>query len=78
MAAHLALVGESLTVIGKRLTEHEGQIAVCGSLSVLLNSMLCAIGPLLCFTKQVPELDCIPQDTIDKLMDDVAYIMPGL
>merc|ERR1719330_470847 len=44
VAAHLALVGESLTVIGKRLTEHEGQIAVCGSLSVLLDSMLCAIG----------------------------------
>ena len=32
MAAHLTLLGESLTVIGGRLREHEGQIAVSGSL----------------------------------------------
>ena len=30
------LLGESLSVIGQRLTEHKGQIAVSGSLSVLL------------------------------------------
>ena len=32
VAAHLTLLGESLSVIGERLTEHEGQIAVSGSL----------------------------------------------
>ena len=39
-AAHLKLLGESLSVIGQRLTEHKGQIAVAGSLSVLLDSLL--------------------------------------
>lgn len=54
VAAHLKLLGESLTIIGLRLKEHEGQIAVSGSLSVLLDSLLCALGPLLCLTQQIP------------------------
>merc|ERR1712107_583149 len=53
VAAHLKLLGESLSVIGERLMEHEGQIAVSGSLSVLLDSLLCAMGPLLCLTQVV-------------------------
>ena len=75
-AAHLKLLGESLSVIGDRLKDHEGktvpkgltrlfvrvffktfllsgQIAVSGSLSVLLDSLLCAMGPLMCCTQQV-------------------------
>ena len=32
VAAHLTLLGESLSVIGERLTEHEGQIAVSGNI----------------------------------------------
>ena len=43
-AAHLTLLGESLSIIGERLREHEGQIAVSGSLSVLLDSLLCSLG----------------------------------
>lgn len=78
VAAHLRLLGESLTIIGERLTEHEGQIAVSGSFSVLLDSLLCALGPLLCLTQQVPELNVIPQDQLSQLMDNIAYIMPGL
>ena len=56
-AAHLKLLGESLSVIGSRLSERGdrggGRIAVSGSLSVLLDSMLCALGPLVCLTQQV-------------------------
>jgi len=77
-AAHLKLLGESLSMIGERLCKHEGQIAVSGSLSVLLDSLLCATAPLLCLTQQVPELNGIPQDTLKKILDNVAYIMPGL
>ena len=55
-----------------------GQIAVSGSLSVLLDSLLCATAPLLCLTQQVPELDGIPQDTLKEILDNIAYIMPGL
>eukprot|EP00096_Caligus_rogercresseyi_P009597 TRINITY_DN327_c3_g1_i3.p1 TRINITY_DN327_c3_g1~~TRINITY_DN327_c3_g1_i3.p1 ORF type:complete len:272 (+),score=86.14 TRINITY_DN327_c3_g1_i3:47-862(+) len=78
-AAHLKLLGESLSIIGERLTEHEGQIAVSGSLSVLLDSLLCAMGPLMCLTKQVPELqDSVPPTQLSSILDNVAYIMPGL
>ncbi|KAK3090077.1 hypothetical protein FSP39_008975 [Pinctada imbricata] len=77
-AAHLKLVGDSLSIIGMRLQEHRGLIAVQGSLSVLLDSMLCALGPLLCLTTQVPELDGCPAETHVRTLDNIAYIMPGL
>ncbi|XP_052738926.1 HMG box-containing protein 4 isoform X2 [Bicyclus anynana] len=47
VAAHLRLLGESLAIIGERLKEHEGQIAVSGSVSVLLDTLLCSLVPLL-------------------------------
>ena len=78
VAAHLTLLGESLSVIGGRLREHEGQIAVSGSLSVLLDSLLCAMGPLLCLTQTVPQLNGADPATINQIVDNVAYIMPGL
>lgn len=98
VAAHLKLLGESLTIIGERLKEHEvllsscrkinrlynfilqGQIAVSGSLSVLLDSLLCALGPLLCLTQQIPELqeNCCTPAQLSSTLDNVAFIMPGL
>lgn len=93
MAAHLKLLGENLTNIGDRLKEHEGQIAVSGSLSVLLDSLLCAMGPLICLTSYIPRLDLIKSaDTqqiendnqqyvtqlLHNTMDNIGYIMPGL
>ena len=78
VAAHLTLLGESLSIIGARLKEHEGQIAVSGSLSVLLDSLLCSMGPLLCLTQAVPQLDGANPATINQILDNVAYIMPGL
>ena len=78
LAAHLTLLGESLSIIGGRLREHEGQIAVSGSLSVLLDSLLCSLGPLVCLTQSVPELDGADPDTLASILDNVAYIMPGL
>ncbi|XP_050304719.1 HMG box-containing protein 4 [Anthonomus grandis grandis] len=80
VAAHLKLLGESLTIIGERLKEHEGQIAVSGSLSVLLDSLLCALGPLMCLTQQIPELqeNCCTPEQLTNTLDNVAFIMPGL
>ncbi|XP_054168054.1 HMG box-containing protein 4-like [Oppia nitens] len=78
VSSHLTLLGESLTTIGQRLKEHSGQIAVSGSLSVLLDSTLCAIGPLLCLTQLDPILDGCPQDIHKKTLDNIAYIMPGI
>uniref|UniRef100_A0A669Q098 HMG-box containing 4 n=1 Tax=Phasianus colchicus TaxID=9054 RepID=A0A669Q098_PHACC len=64
VAAHLQLLGESLSLIGHRLQETEGMVAVSGSLSVLLDSILCALGPLACLTTQLPELNGCPKHVL--------------
>ena len=74
LAAHLTLLGESLQIIGGRLHEHEGQIAVSGSMSVLLDSLLCAMGPLVCLTQMVPELNGANQDILNQILENVAFI----
>lgn len=79
VAAHLNLLGESLNNIGQKLKEHEGQIAVSGSLSVLLDSMLCVLGPLICLSNQLEETKgAIPEHTLTNILDNIAYIMPGI
>ncbi|KAM6966604.1 HMG domain-containing protein 4a isoform 2-T2 [Tautogolabrus adspersus] len=77
-AAHLQLLGESLSLIGHRLQETEGMVAVSGSLSVLLDSILCALGPLTCLTAQIPKLNGCPRNVLSNTLDNIAYIMPGL
>lgn len=109
-AAHLKLLGESLTIIGSRLKEHEvsvwrattlrcdafgvinfrsvffslfmqGQITVSGSLSVLLDSLLCSVVPLMCLVPCIPivgsELAEL-KETMANTLDNIAYVMPGL
>ncbi|XP_055855791.1 HMG box-containing protein 4 isoform X2 [Episyrphus balteatus] len=80
VAAHLKLLGDSLSIIGERLKEHEGQITVSGSLSVLLDSLLCSIVPLVCLTTQIPGMENRKglSDNLHATMDNIAYIMPGL
>lgn len=79
IAAHLSILGDSLEIIGSRLKEHEGQIAVSGSLSVLLDSLLCSISPLMCLTTHIPQLrSCTStRDQFQQTLDNIAYIMPG-
>lgn len=79
-AAHLKLLGESLTVIGERLKKHNGHVALSGSLSVLLDSLLCSMGPLLCMTTQIPGLENKTQlsRNLAATLDNIAYVMPGL
>lgn len=78
LAAHLQLLGESLSLIGHRLQETEGMVAVSGSLSVLLDSILCAMSPLVCLTSHVPELNGCPKQVLSNTLDNIAYVMPGL
>ena len=49
-----------------------------GSMSVLLDSLLCAMGPLICLTQHVPELNGASEETLKQIVDNVAFIMPGL
>lgn len=81
IAAYLKLLGDSLCLIGERLKEHDGQITVSGSLSVLLDSLLCSIGPLMCLTTYVPSLGQNTnhsKDVMRDMLDNIAYVMPGL
>ncbi|XP_055626442.1 HMG box-containing protein 4 isoform X2 [Toxorhynchites rutilus septentrionalis] len=81
VAAHLKLLGDSLTIIGERLKEHEGQIAVSGSLSVLLDSLLCSLGPLMCLSIHIPGLQTNTEhlkELFQNTLDNIAYVMPGL
>nr|XP_054764822.1 HMG box-containing protein 4-like [Lytechinus pictus] len=77
-AAHLRLLGQSLSDVGGKLQVHRDDIEVHGSVSVLLDSMLCALGPLMCLTEQVPELNAINKKTKAGVLENIAYIMPGL
>ncbi|XP_068621871.1 HMG box-containing protein 4 [Battus philenor] len=77
VAAHLRLLGESLAIIGERLKEHEGQIAVSGSVSVLLDTLLCSLAPLLSVARAVPEI-APPARLLQDTLHNIAYIMPGL
>eukprot|EP00794_Sanderia_malayensis_P008035 gene8035-8896_t len=61
MAAHLQLLGESLTLVATAL-RRQGSMKVHGSLSVLLDSCLCSMAPLLFLTSSIPEIDVIPAE----------------
>lgn len=58
----------------------QGQITVSGSLSVLLDSLLCSLGPLMCLTTIIPEVNEPGhlKDTLVNILDNIAYVMPGL
>lgn len=70
--------GKSCSFLSYDLLLFQGLIAVQGSLSVLLDSLLCAVGPLMCLTTQVPELNGCSAKTHTRVLDNIAYIMPGL
>jgi len=77
LAAHLQLLGESLSTIGACLrVQDPGEVH--GSLSVMLDSALCAMAPLLFLTTQVPEMDGCSQKMQAETLDNLAYLMPGL
>ncbi|XP_035992719.1 uncharacterized protein LOC105936690 isoform X3 [Fundulus heteroclitus] len=77
-AAHLHLLGESLTLIGRHLEETDKRVCMWSSLSLLLDSLLCALAPLMCLTTQIPELTSCTEHTLASTLENVVYMMPGL
>ncbi|XP_045903515.1 uncharacterized protein LOC123969840 isoform X2 [Micropterus dolomieu] len=99
-AAHLHLLGESLSLIGHHLQEtnmgpamrdnfaddysssywrlFSKMVSVSSSLSLLLDSLLCALAPLICLTSQIPELRSCTQPTLASTLENIAYVMPGM
>ncbi|XP_015786030.1 uncharacterized protein LOC107363326 [Tetranychus urticae] len=77
VACHLKLIGDSLTNIGQRLNDRPG-LASSVSLSVLLDSTICAMGSLVGLTRLVEHSNGCPKEVHDKLMDNISFIMPGI
>ncbi|KAK5865970.1 hypothetical protein PBY51_020199 [Eleginops maclovinus] len=77
-AAHLHLLGESLSLIGQHLQETNKMVSMSISLSLLLDSLLCALAPLICLSAQIPELRSCTQHTLASTLENIAYLMPGL
>ena len=83
IAAHLKLLGDSLTNIGQSLEQHEhkGHNSITGTVSVLLDSLLCSVVPLISLTTQIEGFGhrvAHLKDTFQNTLDNIAYVMPGL
>ncbi|XP_027872680.1 uncharacterized protein hmgxb4b isoform X3 [Xiphophorus couchianus] len=63
-AAHLHLLGESMSLIGSHLEETNKRVCMSGSLSLFLDTLLCALAPLMCLTTQIPELTSCTEHTL--------------
>ncbi|XP_020503342.3 uncharacterized protein [Labrus bergylta] len=77
-AAHLHLLGESLSLIGQHLQETTKTVSLPSGLSLLLDSLLCALVPLISLTSQIPELRSCTQHTLAPTLENINYLMPGL
>ena len=53
-----------------------GDIQMEPAIDWLLDSFICALIPILCVTQEVSELNVIPKESLHKMLDNVAYIMP--
>uniref|UniRef100_A0A3P9KKW7 Uncharacterized protein n=1 Tax=Oryzias latipes TaxID=8090 RepID=A0A3P9KKW7_ORYLA len=63
-AAHLHLLGESLSLIGQHLQDINKTVCLSSSFSLLLDSLLCALAPLMSLTSQIPELSSCTDRTL--------------
>lgn len=77
MAAHLQILGDALGAVGGAL-QQQSSMTVNGAMSLLMDSMICALGPLICLTSFVPELKGMEVEEMSKTMDNISYILPGL
>ncbi|XP_027872683.1 uncharacterized protein hmgxb4b isoform X6 [Xiphophorus couchianus] len=57
---------------------HTKRVCMSGSLSLFLDTLLCALAPLMCLTTQIPELTSCTEHTLASTLENVAYLMPGL
>ncbi|XP_029654442.1 HMG box-containing protein 4-like, partial [Octopus sinensis] len=76
----LGQVSSRLAEMWRNVPESDkaGTIAINGSYSVILDSVLCMIGPMLCLTHQVPSLACLDKSQLGNILESIVYIMPGL
>ncbi|XP_056891530.1 HMG domain-containing protein 4-like isoform X2 [Takifugu flavidus] len=78
VAAHLHLLGEALSLIGLHLKGTKKWVSVSNSVSLLLDSLLCALAPLTVLTAEIPELGRCTQHSLASTLENIAYLMPGM
>lgn len=80
VAAHLKLLGMSLSAASSKLSSlnsNSSNNLQSQTLSVLLDSTLCAIGPLICLSKVV-QPDVISKEVHEKIIENISYILPSV
>ncbi|XP_077969094.1 uncharacterized protein LOC144422933 [Styela clava] len=78
-AAYLSLLGESFIKLSAKTKKVESKVVIQGAESILLDSLVCALTPLLSLTLQIPELSgALDQTIMANTFSNVAHIMPGL
>lgn len=76
-AAYLSLLGESFNTLSVKT--RMGSQVVQGADTMLLDSLLCAMIPLISLLRQIPELrDCVDHSTLRNCFSNIAHIVPGL
>jgi len=82
-AAHLKLLGDSITKMGEITGELYEQgdysdLTVSALLTTLLDCLLCASAPLIYLSSHIDQIKVIPEEQQIRTLDNIAFIMPGL
>lgn len=77
LASHFKLLGDSLNAIGTKLNSNQ-DLSENDALDQLLDSAICAMCPLICLTALTPELNGCSESTQKQLLENIAYLMPGI
>ncbi|XP_011495943.1 PREDICTED: HMG box-containing protein 4-like [Ceratosolen solmsi marchali] len=78
VAAYLKLLAESLILIGTRLKQYDKSVIMSDCITVLLDSLLCAMASLICLSQQMSIIKINNFTTFLRTLENIAYIMPGL
>lgn len=78
LASCFKILGDSLNGIGMKLNNSDENLNEGDALDLLLDSALCAMSPLLCLTGLMPGLAGCNEKVQRGLLDNVAFLMPGI
>jgi high mobility group protein 2-like 1 len=78
IAAHFALLSDSLASIGNKLKQcQDEQNNKHNVTDVLLDSLLCSLGSLLCLTNEVDGLNAFSKEMLIRILDNTSLLIPN-
>lgn len=78
VSSYLRILGESMSSIGRRLSDQRHQNADRNNLLPLLDSTLCALVPLITLTTLDPRLDGCDPSIHTQMLENLSFIMPDV